>query len=168
MTDNTLLTVLIVFVALCALSQLGQFLALMGVYRKLRDFQEKSAPLLAKAEGTLDAAKLTLEDSRRQMNEITAKTSAILDATQVQITKIDGVVTEASARAMSQMERLDLALGDTVERVHGLVAATHDGLLKPLKEVNGLVAGLRTGLGYFFGRKKSSVLDATQDEEMFI
>ncbi len=168
MADSTLLTVLIVFVGLCALSQLGQFLALFGLYKKVREVNEKAGPLLAKAEQTLDTAKLTLEDSRKQIAELTQKTNVILDSTQAQLAKIDTVVSDASARALGQLERVDLVLGDTVDRVHGLIASTHKGLVAPLKELNALAAGLRSGFGFLFGAKKPSVVDVTQDEEMFI
>jgi ABC-type transporter Mla subunit MlaD len=168
MTDSTLLTVLIVFVAICALSLLGQFLALFGLYKKVKEIHQQTSPLIGKAEATLESAKLTLEDSRKQINELTQKTAKILDSTQAQLAKIDGVVSDASLRAMSQLEKVELVVGDTVDRVQGLIATTHDGLVRPLKELNALAAGVKSGFGFLFGGKKSSVANVTHDEEMFI
>jgi methyl-accepting chemotaxis protein len=168
MAESTLLIVLVVFVALCALSQLGQALALLGLYKKVKEVNEKAGPLFAKAEQTLDSAKLTLEDSRKQIAELSLKTNQILETTQTQLARIDTVVSDASQRALGQLEKVDLVVGDTVDRVHGLIASTHKGLVAPLKELNALAAGLRSGFSFLFGSKKQSVADVTQDEEMFI
>jgi ABC-type transporter Mla subunit MlaD len=166
--SNTLITVLIVFVALCALSQLGQFLAVMGLYRKVKEIHAQAGPLFSKAEATLDSARITFEDSRKQLRDLSVKTNDILDATKVQLVKIDGVVTEASDRARVQMERVEFVLGDTADRVQNVVATLQDGVLRPVKEVNALVAGLRGGFGALFKRERPNVAHATQDEEMFI
>ena len=168
MADSTLLTVLIVFVALCALSQLGQFVAMFGMYRKIREIHEEWRPLLGKAELAMESAKLTLDDGRKQMLEITKKTNLILDSTQMQLSKIDSVVTDASERATAQMDRVELLVGDTVDRVQGMVNTTQEGLLKPLREVSALVSGIKSGFGFLFKSRRPSVVHATQDEEMFI
>jgi len=168
MADSTLLIVLTVFVALCALSQLGQFVTLFGLYRKVKSIHEEARPLLGKAEATLESAKLTIDDTRKQVNEISTRTNQILDSAQAQLTKIDSVVTDASQRALVQLERVDLVVGDTVERVQGLVNTTQEGLMKPIREVSALVAGVKGGFGFLFKSRKPSVAAATQDEEMFI
>lgn len=168
MVDPTLLIALIVFVALSALSQLGQLFALMGLLKKVRSIQEESRPLLSKAEETLDSAKLTLEDSRKHLLDISKKTNQILDTAQLQLTKIDSVVTDASDRAKVQLERVELVVGDTVDKVQGLVNTTQEGLMKPLREINALTSGVRGAFGFLFKTRKPSVVNATQDEEMFI
>lgn len=167
--SNTLITILIVFVALCALSQLGQFLAMMGLYRKVKEIQLQAGPLLSKAESTLESAQKTFDQSRKQLHELSAKTNDILDATKVQLVKLDGVVSEASDRARIQMDKMEFVLGDTADRVQTVVATLQDGVLRPVKEVNALVAGLRGGFGALFNkRERPNVAHATQDEEMFI
>ena len=168
MNDSTLLTVLIVFVALCALSQLGQFLALFGLYRKVTAIQEEWRPLIGKSEVILSSAKDTLDDGRKQMLQITKKTNEILDSAQSQLTKIDLVVTDASARAKAQMDRVETIFGDTVDRVQGVINATQEGVMKPVREVNALVTGIKSGFGFLLKSRRPSVVHATQDEEMFI
>lgn len=168
MADSTLITVLVVFVALCALSQLGIFLAAVLSYRQLKILQERSIPLIAKAEDTLESAKFVLDDSRKQIGEISRRTNEILDTTQGQLTKLDGFMTDAEDRARVQMERVEFLIGDTVERIQSVVSTTQDGLLRPLKEVNALVSGIRGGLGFLFRKPRPSVADVKQDEEMFI
>jgi len=168
MTDPTLLTVLIVFVALCALSQLGQFLAIFGLYRKVSSIQADARPLIGKAEQILDSAKLTIDDGRKQMLEISKKTHGILDSAQTQVTKIEEVVTDASERAKVQLEKIEMVVEDTVDRVQGLVHTTQEGILKPVREARALATGVKSALGFLFKNQRPTVVHATQDEEMFI
>lgn len=168
MTDPTLLTVLIVFVALCALSQLGQFFAIFGLYRKVSSMQEEARPLMAKAVQIMDSAKVTIEDGRKQMLEISQKTHGILDSAQAQVTKIEEVVTDASSRAKMQMERIEMVVEDTVNRVQGMVHNTQEGILKPVREARALATGVKSAFGFLFKNQRPSVVHATQDEEMFI
>ena len=82
--------------------------------------------------------------------------------------KIDSVVTDASERATAQMDRVEMLVGDTVDKVQGMVHTTQEGLLKPLREVSALVTGVKSGFGFLFKSRRPSVVHATQDEEMFI
>ena len=140
----------------------------MRLYKKVKEIHEEARPLLGKAEATLDSAKLTLDDGRKQMLEISKRTNEILDTTQLQLTKIDAVVTDASDRAKVQLERMELVVGDTVEKVQTLVHTTQEGLLKPLREVGALTTGVKSAFGFLFKSRRPAVVHATQDEEMFI
>jgi hypothetical protein len=44
----------------------------------------------------------------------------------------------------------------------------HDGIMKPLREVNGIAAGVRAALGAMARGNRPTVDRATSDEEMFI
>ena len=168
MADPTLLTVLIVFVALCAISQLGQFVAIFQLYRKVSSIHEDARPLLGKAEQTLDAARKTIDDGHKQMLELTQKTHSILDSAQAQVTKIEAVVTDASERAKVQLEKIELVVEDTVDKVQGLVHTTQEGILKPVREAKALATGVKSAFGFLFKSQRPTVVHATQDEEMFI
>jgi len=41
-------------------------------------------------------------------------------------------------------------------------------VLSPVRQMAGIVTGLTTGIGAFFGRRSSEPEDSQQDEEMFI
>ncbi|MFN9296669.1 MAG: hypothetical protein ACK6DZ_03045, partial [Acidobacteriota bacterium] len=116
MADSKLLIIMTVFVALCALSQLGQMVAFFGLLRKVKSLQAEVRPLISKAAETLETARVTLEQGRQQMLELSQRTNKILDSAQGQLEKIDVVVTEASDRALVQLERVDLMVGETVEK----------------------------------------------------
>jgi hypothetical protein len=167
MENQTLLYILTVFVVLACLSMMGQAIAMIGLYRKVREVQEKTIPLIPRAEQLLAQAKTTLEQSSVQIQEISTKTHHILDSTRTQLTRVDEVVTDASTRAKVQLEKAQLVMDDTMNRVHETVAMVHGGVVKPLREINGLVTGVRAGFSALKKPKDPSSV-VTQDEEMFI
>lgn len=167
MENQTLLYIMATFVVLACLSMMGQAAAMIGLYFKVKQIQEKTGPLIPRAEQLLDNAKLTLEQSRVQIQEISAKTHAILDSTHSQLTRVDAVVADASIRAKVQLEKAQMVMDDTMNRVHETVAMVHGGVVKPLREINGLVSGVRAGFSAFKKPKDPSSV-VTQDEEMFI
>jgi F0F1-type ATP synthase membrane subunit b/b' len=168
MENQTLLWVIAGFVVIAGLSMLFQMVAIFGLYRQVKTMQEKVMPLIPRAEGLLEQAQATLATSQAEIKQISAKTHQILDSTRDQLARVEEVVTDASARAKVQLEKAELVLDDTMTRVHETVAVLHGGVMKPLKEINGLVTGVRAGFGTLFSSKRPSIATATQDEEMFI
>lgn len=169
MENQTLLWVIAGFVALAGLSMFFQMVAMLGLYRQVKAMQEKVLPLIPRAESLLEHARATVETSHAEIKQISAKTHLILDSTKDQLSRVEAVVTDASARAKVQLEKAEFVLDDTMTRVHETVAVLQGGVLKPLKEINGLVTGVRAGFGTLFsGSKRPNVVNATQDEEMFI
>jgi hypothetical protein len=117
--------------------------------------------ILAKAESTI-------EESRQNIVDITTKANAMMDLGKSQLVKLDEVITDASSRAMVQLERAELVVDDTMSRVHHSVTTVHNGIIKPIREIQGLTAGVRTALQHFLRGQRPSVAQATQDDEMFI
>ena len=88
-----------------------------------------------------------MEQSGRQITEITTRANDILDSTKRQLAIVEDVVGDAAARAKVQMERVELVMDDTLSRAHETVAVVHDGIMRPLRELNGIAAGVRAALG---------------------
>ena len=170
MENQTLLWVMAGFVIIAALSMLFQMVAMIGLYRQVKTMQEKVIPLIPRAESLLEHARATIETSHAEIKQISAKTHQILDSAKEQLARVEEVVTDASARAKVQLEKAEFVLDDTMNRVHETVAVLHGGVMKPLREINGLVTGVRAGFGTLFSgnSKRPSIAQATQDEEMFI
>jgi len=65
------------------------------------------------------------------------------------------------------MDRAEMVLDDTMNRAQETVALVHSGIMKPLREIQGVQAGVRAALNFLVrGRHNGPV--ATADEEMFI
>lgn len=168
MTDPVLGYAIMAFVALAAISMLAQAIATMRVMRTVRELQQQVTPLIPRAEAALETARETLVEARGNLREISARTVAVLDNAKAQLARVEDVVTDAAARAKNQLERTEMVVEDTVSRVHETVAAVHSTILKPIREVNGLAAGIRAGVSQLFRRRREGLERVTQDEEMFI
>ena len=175
MNETTLLYVMTAFVIVSAIALCIQAGMLAAIYKTTKSLQEKIDPLIPKVENLLPKveslvakATSTVEQSGRQITEITNRTNDILDSTKRQLAIVEDVVGDAAVRAKVQMEHVDLVLDDTLSRAHETVAAVHDGIMRPLREVNGIAVGIRAALGAMARGNRPTVDRATSDEEMFI
>jgi hypothetical protein len=160
--------VAIAAIVVAAVAIVLQAIFLFGLYRSAKVMAARVTEFVEKAEPVLADASQTLAQSRKQMTEVTDKANKVLDSAQTQMAKLDGVLSDATSRAKVQMDRLELVLDDSIGRVHETVTVLHDGIMQPLRELNGIVAGIRAGIGYLFGNRRPSVAQATHDDEMFI
>ena len=168
MDTNALIYVMTAFVIIAAIALCIQAGMMAAMYRATKTMQSQIQPLLPKVESLVDSTKTTVEQSRKQIVDITARANEIKESTKRQLSMVEGVVSDASARAKVQLERVDLVLDDTLNRAHETVATVHDGIMRPLREMNGIAAGIKTALAYLARGNRPSVDQATSDEEMFI
>jgi ABC-type transporter Mla subunit MlaD len=145
-----------------------QALLLVAIYRQTRAIGEQVNMLASKLESTLESAQRAVEQSRRQITEITAKANEVLDAAKAQLVRVDQVLEDATSKARAQLDHVELVLDDTISRVHQTVTALHNAVLRPLKEVAGVAVGLRAAFAHLLKGGRPSVAQATQDDEMFI
>jgi ABC-type transporter Mla subunit MlaD len=168
MDQMTLLYIMTAFVIISAIALLIQAGFLFGMYKTAKTMEEKIVPLMPKVNALLDTTKTTVEQSKKQIIDITTKANDILDSAKRQLAQVEGVVTDASSRAKVQMERVEMVLDDTMSRAHETVATVHNGVMRPLREVNGIAVGIKTALAHLARGGRPSVAQATSDEEMFI
>jgi ABC-type transporter Mla subunit MlaD len=168
MSETTLLYVMTAFVIIAAIALCIQAGMLAAIYKTTKGLEEKITPLVPKVENLVQKANTTVEQSGKQIAEITSRANDILDSTKRQLAIVEEVVGEAAERAKVQMERVELVLDDTLSRAHETVAVVHDGIMRPLREVSGVAAGIRAALGSMARGNRPTVDRATSDEEMFI
>jgi ABC-type transporter Mla subunit MlaD len=145
-----------------------QALLLFAIYRQTRIIGEQVSTLAPKLESTLESTQRTLEQSRRQIAEVTTKASQVLDTAQAQLMRVDQVLEDATTRARAQLDHIEMVLDDTISRVHQTVTALHNAVLRPMKEVAGVTAGIRAAVAHLLKGGRPNVAQATQDDEMFI
>jgi hypothetical protein len=168
MEQQTLVAVMTVFVAIAGVALLIQAGLLYGIYRTTKALQTEAVAILPQAKSILAKAETTIEESRKNIVEISAKANEMMDLGKSQLVKLDEVITDASGRAKIQLERAELVVDDTMSRVHHTVTSVHNGIIKPVREIQGITTGLRTALEHFVRGRRPSVAQATQDDEMFI
>jgi len=168
MDQMTLLYVMTAFVIISAIALCIQAGMLAGMYKSTKALQADIKPLLPKVHSLVETTTTTVEQSRQQILDITTRANEILTSTKEQLGKVEEVVTDATSRAKVQLERVELVLDDTLSRAHETVATVHDGIMRPLREMNGIAVGIKTALAYLARGNRRSVDQATSDEEMFI
>ena len=168
MNQEMLLVVLTFFVAISGLALLIHAFLLYGIYRHTKSIQIEALSILPQAKSILAKAETTLDDSRKNIVEITAKANEMMDLGKSQLLKLDEVITDASSRAKVQLERAELVVDDTMSRVHHSVTSVHNGIIKPIREIRELraVSGPPCSISYEASVRASH--QATQDDEMFI
>jgi hypothetical protein len=82
---------------------------------------------------------------------------------------LGSIIHDVSDRARERIDQIDRSVDNTVEHVEQVGEAVKRAALRPVREVNGLAAGISAALSTLVhGTRRSSVDHATQDEEMFI
>jgi ElaB/YqjD/DUF883 family membrane-anchored ribosome-binding protein len=168
MDQTTLLYVMAGFVIVAAVALCIQAGMLFALNKKAKALQDDIRPLLPKVDALVRNTTTAVEQSRKQIIEITTRANEILESTKNQLAQVEEVVSDATARAKVQLERVELVLDDTLSRAHETVATVHNGIMRPLREINGIAAGVKGALAFLARGNRPSVDQATSDEEMFI
>lgn len=155
-------------VVISAISLLTNALASFGIYRSVRKLQQDVTPLIPQVKETLVKAQMTLTTSLARIDEIGLKAGQTLDAVKLQIDELGAARADMTDRVKVQAERLELVLDDTLSRFQDVVGTVHRGVIRPVKEVSGVVAGVRAALQTLAAGRRPSVDRVTHDEEMFI
>jgi hypothetical protein len=168
MNSDTTLLILTVFVAITAISFAAQAIAMMRLARTTREMKERVDAFLPKAEKLIQTAEATLAESRTQIHEITTRANEILALTQTQLTRVDELMADATVRAKVQLDRAETVLENTMSRVNDTVNSVHGTILRPIREITGVAAGVKAAVGHLLKGAPANVAQVTTDEEMFI
>jgi hypothetical protein len=168
MDQNTLLILLIIFVAVSAVALFIQAITLVGLFLVARDVRTKLIGVWPEIQEIIGTSKRTIERVEKHIDKIGSTSSEILNVTKQQLAKVDELLSDATIRAKVQMERAEMVLDDTMTRVTQTVSLVQRGVVRPVREVQGVVSGIRTALQYLGRGGRPTVDHATSDEEMFI
>ncbi|MGI8961049.1 MAG: hypothetical protein ACR2IV_15045 [Bryobacteraceae bacterium] len=165
MDQQTLLTIFVIVAAVALVIQAGM---LIGLFVVARGLQAKVTAILPDVQNVIGISKRTLESVEKHVNKIGTTSGAILDVTKQQLAKVDDLLTDATTRAKVQMERAEMVLDDAMTRTQQTVSLVQRGVVRPVREVYGVFAGIRTTLSHLGRSGRPTVDHATSDEEMFI
>jgi len=157
-----------IFVAIAAIALLGQAVALVGLFMVARDLRTKLFGAWPQIESIIGSSKRTVEQAETHIGKIGSSSVAILDVTKQQLVRVDELFSDASMRAKVQMERAEMVLDDTMTRVQQTVGVVQRGVVTPVREIHGIISGIRTAISHLSRRGRTTVEHVTSDEEMFI
>ncbi len=175
MDPNTATTWMIAFTAVACAALVIQviLLAVMAVAslrmkRQVSGLVARTEPLLAKAEPMLATGQGLLEDIRKYAGELAVKSNELLDLSRKELGRVDDLLAEAATRTRAQMDRIEMVMDDTVNRFQETTSLLQNGVVRPLRQLGGLTAGVRAAVGFLLSGRHTTVEQATHDEEMFI
>jgi ABC-type transporter Mla subunit MlaD len=168
MSDNAFRWVITIGVAASWVTTMVMAVAILWIYRSSKRMEERVGLLLEKASPVLESARSLVDDARPRIQEMIARAAEITTSARDQVVRLDALMTETSDCVRIQIERIDAVVGDAVNRVQETTAAVQSTILKPVREVNGVVSGFRAAFSALARGNRASVDHATQDEEMFI
>jgi uncharacterized protein YoxC len=162
------LYIMAVFTGVAAIALVIQMLFLAGMYRSMKVLRERATAFMDRWEPLADQAQKTMQELRGQSDQILKKVEALADQSKVQLDKVDSLLTDVSQATRVQIERIDRAMAETVERVHETTEAVQKTVLVPVRQVRAVAAAFSAIVNTLNSRRRSTVDQATLDEEMFI
>jgi hypothetical protein len=168
MDQQTLLILLTIFVAVAAIALLIQMGTMVAMYLAFKKLQGQVTQVFPEVQAILGTTRHTVANVQQHIERIGDTSNSILDTTKVQLVKIDELVTDVTKRAKVQIERAEMVMDDTMGRAQETVGIVQRTVLRPIREIHGVMSGIRTSLAYLGRTGRPTVDHATSDEEMFI
>jgi len=161
---------LIFFIVVTALAVVLQAAVLVSLYLSLKKTSDKVESLAGDVHQrvlpVLTTAHEILSSSRHHLFTIGENLSSTSATLRVQAEKVDSTVTDALDRTRLLVARADEMVGHTLDRVEQTTELVQDTVISPIKQVAGIVGGVRAGFNAIFGSRRRS--RQQQDEELFI
>lgn len=167
-------TLLMYFIAATAFAVVIQAGILVGLYLAVRkssarmealatEFKEKALP-------TMETAQAMLVELRPRIEAVTANVSESSTLVKTQLARFDATLTDVLDRTRLQVIRADELLTRTMDRVEETSDAVHKTVVSPLRQVNGLMSAISTGVEVFLGQKRRQPKNGmgVPQDEMFI
>jgi hypothetical protein len=168
--DKPTQTLLVVFIAIAAFSILMQAGFTVAMFIAARKTQKK---VMGLAEDVRLHALPAIIASRDVIQEITPKLKIITEnLTAVSTTlrskteKVGGLVGDVTDRAQAQAERVDGMVKGTLDHLTSAVQAIEHGVAVPVRQVNGILNGLRAGVDVL--RKKDVNNHREPEDDLFV
>jgi hypothetical protein len=170
MDDNLLR----IFIAVTAFAVVFQTLILFGLYLAVRKSTAKmeafTSEVKNKALPTMETVQNMLVELRPKIDVISVNAAESSNLVRNQLARIDATLTDALDRTRLQVIRADELLNRTMDRVEETSEVVHKTVISPLRQVNGLMSAISTGVEVFLGHKRRHPKNGAgvPQDEMFI
>ena len=156
---------LVIFVGVIAFCSLVQFLVLVGagigmlkawksVSVLMTDFKQKSMPIIGNVNRIVEDATpkvKTVTDNFAETSTVIRRQVADFNST---LTETNQTLKEANRKTQAQVARVDGMVASTLTSAGDIASTIQQGIRTPVREVAGLVNGLKAGLDVFFKGKE--------------
>jgi hypothetical protein len=155
-------------VLLAGISAVVQAVIVMGIAAGVKKMEARLQTTIDRAEPILDSSRRILEDTAPKIALISTDVVDVVKMAREQTERLGDLIKDFSERAKVQVARIDGTVDHTIDQVQTATDAVKDVVLRPVREVDGFLSGIRTAVSVYARGRRESVDHATQDEEMFI
>jgi methylthioribose-1-phosphate isomerase len=156
---------LTLFVALTAIAIVTQAGVLLGIYVMSRRLSDQVERFMKDTREMMVPVRSIAENLRIASANIVEIGLSARD----QFRRVETMVTDTGEALHMQLERFDRVSKNIIDRINETAEIVQDSVVRPAREVAAVAKGLTRGFGaFFFGRGRSTVDQARQDEELFI
>ncbi len=168
---------LIIFIAVTSGAVVLQMLILAGMYFTLRkmaaqvktatdEVKAQAMPLLENGKHIQGQIQHILETSSPKLELILDNAAAITTTAHTGIGRVESTLNDVLDRARLQVIRADEMVTHAMDSVEETTEKVAHSVTSPVKHASGLMHGISTGFGTFFGQKKPR--KPGPSDEMFI
>jgi hypothetical protein len=167
-------TLLGIFIAVTAVAVVIQTGILVGLYVAVRKSTAKiealATQVTSKAVPTMETVQAMLVEMRPKLDVMTVNLSESSTLVRNQLGRLDATLTDALDRTRLQVIRADELLNRTMDKVEETSDAVHKTVISPLRQVNGLMSAISTGVEVFLGQRRRHPKNGAgvPQDEMFI
>jgi len=166
--------VLTIFVAVTAVAVVIQVTILLAVSKTLVQLARTADRIQTSFEQELNPLMRAFNDLISTMREPTRKIlsnlSETTDLLRARAQSADALAADVIERARAEVIRADQFIAGSLEMMTRLTEAAERGVMIPLREITALVAGVRQGVAFFFGRRRAAPAreGVPVEEQLFI
>jgi hypothetical protein len=168
--DKSSQTLLVVFIAVAAISILMQAGFTVATFFAARKAQKKIMNLaddvrLHALPAIMSSRELIL-DVTPKLKLITENLTAITATLRAKTDQVGGLVGNVTERAQVQASRVDGMVKGTLDQLTNAVHAIEQGVAVPVRQVSGILNGLRAGMDVM--RKKTPTNHLDPEDDLFV
>jgi uncharacterized protein HemX len=165
--DNSTQTLLVVFIAVAAISILMQAGFTIAIFLGARKTQKKITALAddvrLHALPAIISSRELIQDLTPKLKSITENLTATTATLRSKTQQIGVVVGDVTEKAHVQASRVDGIVKGTLDQLTVAVQAIEHGIAVPVRQVNGIINGLRAGVDVMRSKTPGNHLDSEDD-----
>ncbi len=169
--DDNLIRLFIFVTMFAVVIQAGILVALyLAVRKSTAKMEALATEVTSKILPTVETVQNMLVELRPKIDVMSVNFAESSNLVRNQLGRLDATLTDALDRARLQVIRADELLNRTMDRVEETSDAVHKTVISPLRQVNGLMSAISTGVEVFLGQKRRHPKNGAgvPQDEMFI
>ena len=168
MQDDVFRWVISIGVLLTVFASVVQAALVFAIYRLAKATQDRLLPVVDAITPVIGCIHLFVDQNSPRFSQIVTLVSQAVKSLLDKVNRFSEVAKDLTARVRANVARIDGAVDQAMERVHQAGDVLKQAINPPVKQVEGIIHGIRAVLSVVAHRQRESLDDASQDEEMFL